>query len=142
MDLNEGQSTGELLPLRAMRDMLRTGASGLMVLFIMVFGSLVLWLGVPAGWLWVGSQIQGSTGNIGTALAAMMGGVVVSVVILAGILAWTNRKHEELRASRGLPPSETSVLERVLVVTATLAVVGFTIWFLGFAGPGPSLAPQ
>jgi hypothetical protein len=34
------------------------------------------------------------------------------------------------------------VLERVLVVAAAAALVGFTIWFLGFAGPGPSLAPQ
>lgn len=125
-----------------MRDALRTGASGLMVLFIMVVGSLVLWVGLPAGWLWVGSQIQGNTGNIGTALAAMMGGVVVSVVALAMLLAWLNRKHEEMREARGLPEAESSVLERVLVVTAGIAVVGFTIWFLGFAGPGPSLAPQ
>lgn len=125
-----------------MRDALRTGASGLMVLFIMVVGSLVLWVAVPAGWLWVGSQIQGNTGNIGTALAAMMGGVVVSVVALAMLLAWLNRKHEEMREARGLPETESSVLERVLVVTAGIAVVGFTIWFLGFAGPGPSLAPQ
>ena len=124
------------------RDALRTGASGLMVVFIMVVGSLVLWVGVPAGWLWVGSQIQGNTGNVGTALAAMMGGVVVSVVALAMLLAWLNRKHEELREARGLPESESSVLERVLVVTAGIAVVGFTIWFLGFAGPGPSIAPQ
>lgn len=124
------------------REALRTGASGLMVLFIMVVGSLVLWVGVPAGWLWVGSQIQGNTGNIGTALAAMMGGVVVSVVALAMLLAWLSRKHEEMREARGLPETENSVLERVLVVTAGLAVVSFTIWFLGFAGPGPSLAPQ
>jgi hypothetical protein len=125
-----------------MRDALRTGASGLVVMFIMVVGSLVLWVGIPAGWLWIGSQIQGNTGDIGTALAAMMGGVVVSVVALAMLLAWLNRKHEEMREARGLPESESSVLERVLVVTAGIAVVGFTIWFLGFAGPGPSLAPQ
>ena len=125
-----------------MRELLRSGASGLMVLFIMVVGSLVLWVGVPAGWLWVGSQIQGSTGNVGTALAAMMAGVVVSVVALAAMLAWLNRMHEEMREARGLAPSSSSVLERVLVITAAFAVVGFTIWFLGFAGPGPSLAPK
>ncbi len=125
-----------------LRDALRTGVSGLMVVFIMVVGSLVLWVGVPAGWLWIGSQIQGNTGNIGTALAAMMGGVVVSVIALAMLLSWLNRKHEELREARGLPETESSVLERVLVVTAGVAVVGFTIWFLGFAGPGPSIAPQ
>ncbi|MEX2194211.1 MAG: hypothetical protein WD844_02920 [Thermoleophilaceae bacterium] len=113
-----------------------------MILTIMVVGSLVLWVGVPVGWLWVGSQIQGSTGNIGTALAVMMGGVVASVVPLAAMLAWLGRRQEALREARGLPRPEHSVLERVLVVTAALAVVTFTIWFLGFAGPGPSLAPQ
>lgn len=125
-----------------MRDLLRSGASGLMVLFIMVVGSLVLWVGVPAGWLWVGSRIQGETGDLGAAIAAMMLGVVASVVALAALLAWLNRKHEELREARGLPLRRDSVLERVLVVTAALAVVGFTVWFLGFAGIGPTIAPQ
>lgn len=125
-----------------MRDALRTGASGLMVLFIMIVGSLVLWVGVPLAWLWIGSQIQASTGDLGAALAAMMVGVLVSVVALAVVLAWLNRRHEDMRAARGLPPGEHSVLERVLVVTATFAVVGFSVWFLGFAGPGPSIAPR
>lgn len=124
-----------------MRDVLRSGASGLMVLFIMVVGSLVLWIGVPAGWLWVGSQLQSETG-LGTAILVMMVGVLVSVVALAAFLSWVNRKHEELREARGLPQARTSVLERVLVVTAAVAVVGFTIWFLGFAGPGPTIAPD
>jgi hypothetical protein len=34
------------------------------------------------------------------------------------------------------------LLEVVLVVTATVAVVGFAIWFFVFAGPGPQLAPR
>lgn len=112
----------------------------MIVLLIMVLGSLVLWAGVPAGWLWVGSQVQGETGNVGTALLVMFVGVLVSVVALAMLLSYLNRRHEELREARGLPPS--GVLDRVLVVTAGIAVLGFTIWFLGFAGPGPSLAPQ
>jgi len=124
------------------RALARTGLSGLMIVTIMVVGSLVLWVVIPLGWLWVGSQIQGSTGNIGTALAVMMGGVVASVLPLAALLSWLNRRQEALRESRGLPRSEHSVLERVLVTTAGFAVVAFGIWFLGFAGPGPSLAPQ
>jgi heme/copper-type cytochrome/quinol oxidase subunit 2 len=125
-----------------MRDLLRTGASGVLVLAIMVVGSLVLWVGVPAGWLWVGSQIQAETNDIGTALLVMFAGVVASVVALAFLLAWLNRRHVELRVARGLPRPKTSVLERVLVVTAAVAVVAFGIWFLVFAGPGPSLAPE
>jgi hypothetical protein len=33
-------------------------------------------------------------------------------------------------------------LERIFVVTAGIAVVGFTFWFFIIAGPGPSLAPS
>lgn len=112
------------------------------MLVIMVVGSLVLWAGVPAGWLWIGSQIQAETNDIGTALLVMFVGVLVSVVALAVFLAWLNRRHVELRVARGLPRPETSVLERVLIVTAAVAIVGFGIWFLVFAGPGPSLAPE
>jgi hypothetical protein len=122
-------------------DILRTGASALIVIIIMVVGSLVLWVGVPLGWLWIGSQIQGSTGNVGTAIGAMFLGVLVSVVILAMALGWLNRRYMELRRARGLQDT-ASPLERVMVITAAIAVVGFTVWFLGVAGPGPTLAPK
>lgn len=125
-----------------MRELMRMGASGALIVVIMVLGSLVLWVGVPGGWLWIGSQVQGSTGDLSTALVVMMLGVVVSVVVIAAVLAWLNRKHEELREARGLPERPTSVLERVLVVTAAFAIVGFSVWFFGFAGPGPSIAPK
>ncbi len=125
-----------------LRDALRTGASGLLILVIMVVGSLVLWVGVPAGWLWIGSQIQGSTGDIGTAILVMMVGVLVSVIALVMVLVRINRFHEHLREARGLPVSEYSVLERVLVVTAGIALVSFGAWFLLLAGPGPSIAPK
>jgi hypothetical protein len=122
-------------------DILRAGASALIVFLIMIFGGLVLWIGVPVGWLWIGSQIQGSTGNVGTAIGAMFLGVLVSVVILAMGLGWLNRRYMELRRARGLQDT-ASPLERVMVITAAIAVVGFTVWFLGVAGPGPTLAPK
>ena len=32
--------------------------SAALLVVIMFMGSLVLWVGVPVGWLWVGSQLQ------------------------------------------------------------------------------------
>jgi hypothetical protein len=125
-----------------MRDVLRAGVSGVIVLLIMVVGSFVLWLGVPLGWLWIGSQIQGETDSLGAALGATMLGATITIVLLAFGLGWLNVKHEELRAARGLEYHRTTTLEGVLVVTAGFAVVGFTIWFLFFAGIGPTLAPK
>jgi hypothetical protein len=121
---------------------LNYGASAILTGVIMVGASLLLWIGVPAGWLWIGSQIQGSTGSLGAAIAAMLVGAIISVVALAWVLGNLNRVHERLREARGVKPSGPPLLEVVLVVTATVAVVGFAIWFFVFAGPGPQLAPR
>jgi hypothetical protein len=120
----------------------RGGARALLSLAMMIIGSLVLWVGVPAGWLWIGSQIQAETNSVGNAIGAMFLGVVVSVISLAWLLLKLNRWNEELRERSGLPARETSLLELVLVVTAGVAVVAFGIWFFVFTGPGPSLAPS
>ena len=121
---------------------LNYGASAVLTGVIMVGASLLLWIGVPAGWLWVGSQVQGSTGNVGTAIAVMLVGAVISIVALAWVLGRLNRIHEHLREARGADVTGPPLLEVVLVVTAGVALVGFAIWFFVFAGPGPELAPR
>src|SRR5881392_4035650 len=80
---------------------LNYGASAVLTGVIMVGASLLLWIGVPAGWLWVGSQIQGSSGSLGTAIAVMMVGAIASIVGLAWVLGKLNRAHERLREARG-----------------------------------------
>ena len=62
-----------------MRPLLRSGTGALLVVSIMFIGSLGLWVGTPLLWLWVGSQIQGATQSLGTALAAAFFGVVLTV---------------------------------------------------------------
>jgi hypothetical protein len=120
----------------------RGGASALLVVAMMVIGSLVLWIGVPAGWLWVGSQIQAADGSLSLAIAVMLAGVVVSVVLLARLLAALGHWHESLREAAGRPEREYTLLEVILVVTAGVALVAFGVWFFIFAGPGPSIAPS
>jgi heme/copper-type cytochrome/quinol oxidase subunit 2 len=121
---------------------LNLGASAVLTSVIMVGASLLLWIGVPAGWLWIGSQVQGSTGNVGTAIAVMLVGAIVSIVAIAGVLGTHNRVHERLREARGAEAHGPPLLEVVLVVTAAIALVGFAVWFFVFAGPGPELAPR
>src|SRR3954471_5183369 len=121
---------------------LNYGASALLTGVIMVGASLLLWIGVPAGWLWIGSQVQGSTGSIGTAIAVMLIGVIVSVIALAWVLGRLNRMHEDLLDARGAQRTGPPLLEVVLVVTAAVALVGFAIWFFVLAGPGPEIAPR
>jgi hypothetical protein len=116
---------------------MRAGSSAALMLAIMFVGSLVLWVGLPLGCLYVGSKVQDATHSIGTALAAMAGAVVVGIFALVPLLGFLNRKHVELRAARGLEHYGQAPLEGVLVVSAGIAIVGFGIWFFFFSGTAP-----
>jgi hypothetical protein len=118
--------------------LLRTGAGAVLVVAIMSIGSLVLWIGTPLLWLWVAAQIQGSTESLQTALGAAFLGVVASIAALAIVLAWLSSIYRANRVARGLPDTGHAMLEGVLVVSAGIAIVAFSIWFLLFAGAAPA----
>jgi heme/copper-type cytochrome/quinol oxidase subunit 2 len=112
------------------------GPASLLLVLVMLAGCLFLWVGVPLGWLWIGSQVQ-SSASLGAALAVTMAGVVATIVLIVIALAQINGWHAALQERRSghLPPN--SALEVTLVSSAGLAVVGFAIWFFGFAGASP-----
>ena len=120
-----------------MRSFLRAGESAILVLAIMFVGSLVLWVGVPVAALFVGSKVQTATDSIGAAMAAMTLMVIGSLVVLVPLLGWLNRTYMEIRVARGRQDLGNAPLEGVIVVSAAIAIVGFGIWFLFFAGTAP-----
>ena len=120
-----------------MRELLRIGAGALLTVSIMFVGSLVLWLGTPLLWLWVGSQIEGSTSSIGLALLAMGIGVLVTVWLLAIVLARLSEVHRANTIARGHADPGHGVLESVMIAAAGVAIVVFGVWFLLFAGASP-----
>jgi hypothetical protein len=120
-----------------MRGLLRTGIGATLVLLIMFIGSLVLWIGTPLLWLWVGSQVQGDTASLGTALGVAFIGVVLTIILLAGVLGKLSDVYQANRRSRGLEDTGHYVLEAVLVVSAGLTLAAFVIWFFFFAGASP-----
>jgi hypothetical protein len=119
-----------------MRNLLRTGTSAVLVLLIMFIGSLVLWVGTPLAWLWIGSQIQAAS-SLGAALGAMAIGVVATIVAVVSILVWLSNVYRTICLARGLDDPGHFVLEGVLVVSAGVALTGFAIWFFFFAGTSP-----
>jgi hypothetical protein len=120
-----------------MRELLRTGTGAVLVVLIMFIGSLVLWIGTPLLWLWVGSQIQGATSSLGTALGAMFIGVPATVALVASLLAKLSNVYRSNRQARGLADPGHIVLEGVLVVSAGFTLTAFVIWFFFFAGASP-----
>jgi hypothetical protein len=121
---------------------------GVLLPLLMFAGCMLLWVGVPVLWLWIGSQIEGAT-NLGIALPASMVGSITTIILLSWFLSWLNRRHIEWRLRRDPAAAEAwdragdderpsgGVLEPMIVGSAALAVVLFAVWFLFFAGTSP-----
>ena len=103
----------------------------------MVAAAAVLWVGVPFGWLWVGSQVEAETDSIGLALLVMAVGVGVSIAALLRLLGWLNLQHIHARERRGLETYGNVTLEAIMVTSAGFALVSFCIWFFLFSGTSP-----
>lgn len=125
-------------------------AKGALIAFMSV-GSIALWLGVPLGWLWIGSQLQSNTQSTGFGpYMLVLAGIVVSVAVLAKLLAMANRAYTRIaggevavrvrmpwhRSMRGEDDSRPprSALDVVMVISVTSAMLVFGIWFFFFAG--------
>jgi len=123
--------------------------AGLIVL--MAAGSVTLWLGIPIGWLWIGSQVQSNSQGTGFGpYFLVIAGIGVSVFLVTKLLASLNRTYarvsgeEEVvrvrppwhRSMRGEDDSRPprSVLDVVMVISVSIAVTAMTIWFFFFAG--------
>ena len=118
------------------RRALRASQAAALLVAMMFVGALVLWVGVPLGWLWVGSRLQEVT-SLANAIGVMMIGMLLSVAALIGVLGWLGRRHAELQARRGVPEHQMTALELVLVSSALVAVIAFVLWFFGFSGSSP-----
>ena len=121
-----------------MRECCGPATGAVLVVLIMFIGSLVLWIGTPLLWLWIGSQIQGATSSLGAAL-----GVDVHrrrsrrSRCSPSVLAKLSNVYRANCLARGLDDPGHFVLEGVLVVSAGFTLVAFVIWFFFFAGASP-----
>jgi hypothetical protein len=103
----------------------------------MLIGSLVMWIGAPLLWLWVGSQVQGATASVGAAVGAAFFGAVTTIVLVAGVLGKLSDVYRANQLARGRSDPGHIVLEAVLVTSAAIALVAFVLWFFLFAGAEP-----
>ena len=125
-----------------MRNLLRAGASGAILVLLMLGGGVLLWVGVPLVWLYLGGQVQAATESLGLALLTMLVGIGASIALIVPALTWLNAKHGRLREARGLESHGQVALEGVMTVSVVIAVIAFVVWFFVLEGPGPSLAPR
>ena len=101
---------------------------------------LTLWGPQPLAWLWVGGHVQGWTGNIEAAITVSFLGMLTTLFFTLVIVKRLDHAWRLVRRAAGHPQTE-GVVERVFVISAGVAVLCFTFWFLVIAGPGPEIAP-
>ncbi len=127
----------------------KTLAKGALIA-LMAVGSIFLWIGIPVGWLWIGSQLQSDSGQASFGLyLGVLVGIIVSMVVVGrflyrlngvyGHLAGTEVVrvrmpwHRSLRGEdEGRPPRQ--ILDVVMVISVMSAGFAFLIWFFFFAG--------
>ena len=126
----------------------RTGAA--LLIAVMVAGSLLMWIGAPLFWLWLGSQLQsGSQPTLGPYILVLVG-VIVSMVVLGKLLSALDRLYARVmhrdtavrvrmpwhRSMRGERTSgrPTRVVDVVMVASVSSALLLFGAWFFLLAG--------
>jgi hypothetical protein len=132
--------------------MLRSSWSpaALLLVLLMALGSVVMWLGVPLGLIYLASRIADSSNPSAGPYVLVLVGLPIGMAIVGKCLGALDRAHSRLtgraddtrrpapwmrsmRAERG-STRRAGVLDRVMIGSVGLAIVAFAIWFFGFAG--------
>jgi hypothetical protein len=111
------------------------------VLFLEALVCLTLWGPQPVAWLWVGSQVDYHADSITLALLVTFAGMLATLMVTLGIATRLDRFWRILRRAAG-HDQQDGMLPRIFAVTAIVALVAFSFWFVVIEGPAPSLAPR
>jgi hypothetical protein len=100
---------------------------------------LSVWGPQPAGWLWVGSQVDYRTGSVFLGIVVAFAGVVATLFVTLALATRVDRWWRLLRRAAGFD-QRSGALARIFGATAIVALVAFGTWFLIIHGPGPQPA--
>jgi hypothetical protein len=121
-----------------------------LLIVLMAIGSILLWLGIPIGWLYLVSRLVSSSQPSMGPYVLVLVGIPASMVVVGKLLTRLNRAYGQLthtaptgrtrapwlKSMRGERDSgrPRSVLDVVMVWSVGLALLCFGIWFFVFAG--------
>jgi hypothetical protein len=122
----------------------------LFLILLMAIGSVFLWIGIPVGWLFLASRmVNTSQPTLGPYLL-VIAGIPITMVVWGKLLfkldsvysSLTGQKSEVqfrppwLKSMRGERNSarRLTVLELTMVISVSIALFAFGVWFFLFAG--------
>lgn len=129
---------------------LSSKATAVALIALMSFAALMLWIGIPLAWLYIGSLLVDSSQPSMGPYAVVVIGIIASVVADAMLISRLNRAYQRvthtdgqvrvrlpwLRSMRDERESgrETTVLDIILVGSVALAALASGLWFFLLAG--------
>jgi hypothetical protein len=120
------------------------------LILVMAVGSIAMWIAVPVAWLYLASRLsQGTQPTLGPFVMVLVG-IPLSMVVIGKLLATLDRLygrvtgtlaqvhiqmpwHKSMRGERG-STRPRSVLDIVMVISVSLALLLFGLWFFLIAG--------
>lgn len=121
---------------------------------VTIIGAALIGFGIPLGWVWIGSQLEGGSGASNTSFSVAMAilfGIILSyvaVLYLAGVaMAFLDHGNQRGPATSKSPwmrgQSDTrqanrretvNSIERIFIITTITVTVAFWLWFAFKAG--------
>jgi hypothetical protein len=132
--------------------MLGTGSkvTAVALIALMAVGSVMLWLGIPFGWIFLASRMVSSSQPTMGPYVMVLFGIPISMVVVGKLLSKLNRIYGEvthttpevhvqvpwMKSMRGERESgrPRTILDVVMVCSVALALACFGVWFFFFAG--------
>jgi hypothetical protein len=137
-------------PPRSVWQTILTTPAALFLIALMAVGSVFLWIGIPVGWIYaVSRMVDSSQPSLGPYVLLIFG-IPITMALFGKLLfsldhvyarvtgqdsevqfraPWLKSMRGERNTSRRL-----TVLELTMVVSVSIALLGFAIWFFAFAG--------
>lgn len=122
----------------------------ILLILMMAVGSVFLWIGIPVGWVWIASRtVKTSQPSFGPYLLVLIA-TPLTMWLWARLLFRLNDLYSRVtgqtyevrtqlpwhRSMRGERVSnrQTTVLDWVMILSVSVALTAFAIWFFFFAG--------
>ena len=136
---------------RSRRQRLLWSPVALVLVLLMAAGSVVMWIGLPLGLVWLASALTDSSQpSMGPYLLILVG-LPAGMFVIGKALGALDRAHgritgrlddgpqraawlQSMRDERGPRRRSRSVLDTVMIVSVLAAVVAGAVWFAVFAG--------
>jgi hypothetical protein len=116
----------------------RVLANALLVLEVLL--CLSLFGPQPAGWLWIGSQVQYQTGWVTAGIGTILLGCLASLMLTMAAAKRVDYAWKLVRRASG-EHQDRGALERIFAACVLVTVLVFGFWFMIIKGPAPTLAP-